>query len=170
MLMMKDSRHVLLLSALFTGSANGIPDVPLIEADLLSSHSGRDAVLNARHINHTSRNLDGSLRRPRCRGILVVVGAGRVDVDAVHVNQAGSSAAAKAMEIKLDALVDDVLVPFAVARLAAEDELDGRVEQLDGLGPLVGLLGVVLLGQLADLPRAPALVAQRPVLDLRSGG
>lgn len=90
----------------------------------------------------------------------------RVDVDAVHVDEARGVVVAQHVHAVREALLEDVVVPVRRALLAAEDELDGAVDELEGLGPLVRLLGVVLLRQLLDLPGAPALVAEGPVLDL----
>ena len=99
------------------------------------------------------------------RGVLEVIVRRRgVPVDAVHLDEA-PVVAARVLVVP-DALLQDVVVPVTEAVLAAEDELNGWVQQLDGLGPLVRLLRVVLLGELLHLPRAPALVAQSPVFDL----
>lgn len=87
-------------------------------------------------------------------------------MNAVHVYQRRGSAPSQAMHIKLDTLLNDVRVPRAETILTAKDELDGRIEQLDGFRPLVGFLGVVFFGHLADLPWAPGFVAERPVFDL----
>jgi hypothetical protein len=58
------------------------------------------------------------------------------------------------------------MVPAAVASLAAEGELDGAVELVQGFGPLDGFGGVEFFGCLLDLPAAPDFVAEAPVLDL----
>lgn len=87
-------------------------------------------------------------------------------MNTVHIDQARRRATSQSVEIKLDALLDDVRVPRAVARLTAEDELNAGIEKLDGLGPLVSLLCVVFLCHLADLPGTPHLVSEGPVLDL----
>lgn len=49
------------------------------------------------------------------------------------------------------------MVPGGVAGLAAEDQAQRGVEELEGLGPLRGSLGVVRCCHLADLPRSPHL-------------
>lgn len=101
------------------------------------------------------------------RRVLDMVGAGCVDMNAVHIDQARRRAPTQAMQVKLDAFLDDMVVPAAGARLAAQDELNRGIQQLERLCPLVGLLGVVLLCHLADLPGAPDFVSERPVFDLR---
>ena len=94
-----------------------------------------------------------------------MVAACCVNVNAVHVNQTSCCAPTQAMQIEPHTFLQYVGIPGAVARLAAENELNRRIEQLERFRPLVRLLGVVLLGHLSDLPWAPDLIAQSPVLD-----
>ena len=68
------------------------------------------------------------------------------------------------MQVVSDALFECVEVPLRVASLAAQDQLDRWVQELESLRPLVCLLRIVLLGHHLDLPRAPGLVAEGPVL------
>lgn len=89
-----------------------------------------------------------------------------VKVDAVHVDQRRSGASTKTMQTPCDALLNHICVPAAEASLTAEDQFQRGIEKLERLGPLVSLLGVVLLGHLHDLPGAPTLIAQGPVFDL----
>lgn len=56
---------VFLLSALLTGGALGVPDVPLVEADLLTTDGGRDVVFDAGEIDEAGRDFDGSLSGSR---------------------------------------------------------------------------------------------------------
>lgn len=94
----------------------------------------------------------------------------RIDVNAMHIHQPlCRTTPPQPMDVEADALLQNVRVPAAVARLAAQDELDGRVEQFEGLGPLVGLAGVFFLGELGDLPGAPDFVSEGPVFDLDGG-
>lgn len=53
-----------------------------------------------------------------------------------------------------------------MACFTAENELDVGIEEFDGFGPLVGLLGVVFLCHLADLPGSVHLVSEGPIFDL----
>jgi hypothetical protein len=88
-------------------------------------------------------------------------------MNAVHVDERLGSVAAQSMNGPFDALVEHIVIPRRVPCLTTEDESDGRVKQLQSLGPLPGLFCIVLLGHLLDLPRAPAFITKRPVLDLR---
>lgn len=90
-----------------------------------------------------------------------------VNVNTVLINKTSSRTSAQAVNVKLDALLDNISVPRAVACFAAENELDVGIEELDGFGPLVGLLGVVFLCHLADLPGSVHFVSEGPVFDLR---
>ena len=87
-------------------------------------------------------------------------------MDAVHVDEGGGDAAAQAVGRPLDAFFEHVVVPVAEAGFATQDQHDRGVDELEGFGPLGGFLGVVLFGRLLDLPGAPGLVAECPVLDL----
>lgn len=60
--------------------------------------------------------------------ILEMIFACRVNMDAVHVNQAGGCATAQAVQVKAHAFLQHVRIPSAVARLSAGNELDRRVE------------------------------------------
>lgn len=95
-----------------------------------------------------------------------MIRASSVDVNTVLINETSSSAASQAVHVKLDALLDNVRVPGTVTCLTAEDESHAGIEKLDGLCPLVGLLCVVFLCHLADLPWPPHFVSESPVLDL----
>jgi len=53
-----------------------------------------------------------------------------------------------------DQPLKDLAVPFRVALVATRDELDGRVDQTERVGPTGGLFGVVGGGEVADLPRS----------------
>jgi hypothetical protein len=64
---------VFLFCAFFAGGALGIPDVPLVEADLLATDGGRDVVLNAGEIDETGCDLNGTLSRPRGCTLLVSI-------------------------------------------------------------------------------------------------
>lgn len=64
---------VLLLCAFFTGGALRIPDVPLVEADLLATDGGRDVVLNAGEIDEAGCDLNGTLSRSRGCALLVSI-------------------------------------------------------------------------------------------------
>jgi hypothetical protein len=64
---------VFLFCAFFTGGALGIPDVPLVEADLLATDGGRDVVLNAGEIDEAGCDLNGTLSRPRGFTLLVSI-------------------------------------------------------------------------------------------------
>lgn len=90
-----------------------------------------------------------------------------VNVNTVLINKTSSRTSAQAVNVKLDALLDNIGVPRAVACFATENELDVGIEELDGFGPLVGLLGVVFLCHLADLPGSVHFVSEGPVFDLR---
>lgn len=99
----------------------------------------------------------------------------------MHVDKAGVRVAAKTMDIRLQAVGKDVVVPRRVACLAAEDQDERWVEELEGFGPLVGFFCVVFFRHLFDLPIdgqywtgrwfgetrvrlpwSPAFVAERP--------
>lgn len=54
---------VFLFSAFFAGGADGIPYVPLVEADLLTTDAGGDFVLDASEVDETGCDLDGTLSR-----------------------------------------------------------------------------------------------------------
>lgn len=82
------------------------------------------------------------------------------------INKTSSRASAQTVNVKLDALLDNIRVPRAVARFATENELNVGIEEFDGFGPLVGFLGVVFLCHLADLPGSVHLVSESPVFDL----
>lgn len=64
---------VLLLCAFFTGGALGVPDVPLVEADLLATDGGRDVVLNAGEIDEAGCDLNSTLGRSRSCTLLVPI-------------------------------------------------------------------------------------------------
>lgn len=87
-------------------------------------------------------------------------------MNTVLINETSSGAASETVHVKLDALLDNVRVPGTVTCLTAENESDAGIEELDSLCPLVGLLCVVFLCHLADLPWSPHLVSESPVLDL----
>lgn len=70
------------------------------------------------------------------------------------------------MDIPLDALVEDIVIPGGVTGLTAKDSNDSWVEKFEGFGPLISLLGIVFFGHLLDLPWTPTFVAEGPVLDL----
>jgi hypothetical protein len=53
-----------------------------------------------------------------------------------------------------DQPLKDLAVPLRVALVATRDELDGRVDQTEGVGPTGGLFGIVCSGEVADLPRS----------------
>jgi hypothetical protein len=53
-----------------------------------------------------------------------------------------------------DQALKDLAVPLRVALVATRDELDGWVDQPQGVGPTGGLFGVVCRGEVADLPRS----------------
>ena len=86
-------------------------------------------------------------------------------MDTVHVNERGGLAAAETVLVEPDTFLDHVGVPRVEAVLAAENQHQGRVQKLHCLCPLIGLLGIVLLGHLGDLPRAIDLVTECPVPD-----
>lgn len=54
----------------------------------------------------------------------------------------------------LGEFLQDEIVPARDANLAAADQRNARVHRLEGVGPLVGLGGVCLGGELSDLPFA----------------
>lgn len=162
------AQRVRLLGPFITGCSLRVPHVPLVEADLgggarerrrrARGRQGgggggrRGVALDARQVDQRPRDLDGALGGQGGRGVLDVRAVRRVDVDAVEVDP-------------VDALAQDVVVPGAVARLAAEHEDEVRVEQPERLGPLRRLAPVLLLRRLLHLPGPPHLVPQRPVLD-----
>jgi hypothetical protein len=91
----------------------------------------------------------------------------RVNVDRQHVHQLSASIPGhQRMVRRLDTLVDDMPIPAVGARHTAEDELDGRVEQLQGFGPLPRFEGVGFFCGFFDLPGTPDFVAYGPVFDL----
>jgi hypothetical protein len=53
-----------------------------------------------------------------------------------------------------DQPLEDLAVPLRVALVATRDELDGRVDQTQRVGPTGGLFGVVGGREVADLPRS----------------
>lgn len=65
-----------------------------------------------------------------------------------------------------DALIKDIVIPFCVTFFSAENELDGRIKELESLGPLVGFLCVVFFGIGFDLPFAVNFVSEGPVLNV----
>lgn len=152
-------QRVLLLGALLAGRAHGIPHVPLVEADGLLGHGLGDLVLDAREVDEGAGHLDGALGGARRRRVGQVLVVRRVDVDAVHVDEALGRVAGQPMHVPFHALFQHVVVPGRVARLAAEDEGDAGVEELERFGPLVGFLCVVFFGELGYLPWSPAFVA-----------
>lgn len=87
-------------------------------------------------------------------------------MNAVHINQASRRTSPQAVQVKLDSLLEHIGIPKAVSRFTAQDELKARIEELEGLGPLVRLSRVLLLGRLLDLPGAPDLVAESPIFNL----
>ena len=153
-----------LFRAFLARGALWVPDVPLVEADRLPGYRSRDAVLDASEVYQTGADLDGALSGARSHRILDRVLGGRVDVDAVHVDQTGGHVTAETMQVVSDTLFECVEVPLRVASLAAQDQLDRRIQELEGFRPLVCLLRIVLLGHHFDLPRTPGLVAESPVL------
>lgn len=161
---------VFLLCALLARRALGVPHVPLVEADGLAGHGDGDAVLDAGEVNEACCDFDGALGGARGCGVGEVLLRGSVDVDRVHVDEAGGVAALESVLGVADALFDHIGVPGRVAGFTAEDEDDAGVEQLEGFGPLEGLFGVGFLCHLADLPWSPHLVAESPVFDLRMLG
>lgn len=70
----------------------------------------------------------------------------------------------------LDGFIENMGIPVlptaAEPSLAAEDELDRRIKQLECFGPLKSLVCVLLFATLRYLPRTPDFIAQGPVLDL----
>jgi hypothetical protein len=116
---------VFLFCAFFAGGALGVPDVPLVEADLLATDGGRDVVLNAGEVDETRCDLNGTLSRPRCctllvsipakneidihtGSVLVVIRASSVNMNTVLINKTSSGASTQSMNIKLDALLNDI--------------------------------------------------------------
>jgi hypothetical protein len=80
-------------------------------------------------------------------------------MDRVHINQALSVVATEAMDIPFYTFLEDIIVPGGVPSFTAEDQGDGRVEELQGFSPLISAFCVVFLGELLHLPWAPAFVA-----------
>lgn len=77
---------VLLLCAFFTGGALRIPDVPLVEADLLATDGGRDVVLNASEIDEAGCDLNGTLSRPRgCPLLVSILTSNEMDIHTSRV-------------------------------------------------------------------------------------
>ena len=93
----------------------------------------------------------------------MIVGTG-VKMNTVHLDQA--TLITHRLHVVVDALLQDMIVPATDTFTATQNELNRRVSQLEGLGPLVGNLCVVLLGHLSDLPCSPHLVADGPVLHI----
>lgn len=85
-------------------------------------------------------------------------------MDAVHVDQA--CLPSKSVLIPSEAFFQSIEVPAGMSGLATEDQADGRIEQFQCLGPLIRFSGILFLGRLSDLPRAPDLVTQSPVFDV----
>ncbi len=143
--------HVVdLLVALRPGIPLRIPDVPFVEADL--DRLG-DLLVEAGFVDHRLRPHDAPLgnlwgMHGHLMALLLAV---QVDRVVVHPR---------------DALVEDVGVPVIVPMLAAEDKLDGRVEEPDGFRPLNRHRHVDLLRHLSDLPVTIDLVAQTPVFNI----
>lgn len=153
--------RVRLLGALVARRALGVPDVPLVEAELgrragegLAGDAGAGAgALDAGELDEGGGDADGALGGQGRGHVAHVRGPrGRVHVDAVHVDEGRAG-------------LQHGVVPGGGAVLAAEHEHERGVEQAQRLGPLRGLPGVVGRRHLLDLPGAPDLVAQRPVLD-----
>ena len=65
-----------------------------------------------------------------------------------------------------DAAFQHFIVPGGCAFFAAEDEFEGRVGHFDRFGPLEGFFGVGRGCVGEDLPGAPDLVPEGPVLDV----
>ena len=88
-------------------------------------------------------------------------------MNAMHLDQREINVSTQRLGVvRCDTLFENMLIPGTVPIFTAQDELDARVEQLQGFGPLEGLLGVVLFGLLSDLPGPPDFVAESPVFDL----
>lgn len=119
---------VFLFGAFFAGRADGIPYVPLVEADLLAADGGGDFVLDASEVDETGCDLDSTLSRTRgctfvsisaililrgelTSGVLVVILTSSVNVNAMLINKTSSRASAQTVNVKLDTLLDDIRVP-----------------------------------------------------------
>jgi hypothetical protein len=102
---------VLFLCAKFAGGADGVPDVPLVEADSLAGNRFGNFVLDAGEVDKGGCHLDRAFCCPWGCGVGHVVLVSGVDVDGVHVDQALSSVTTEAVDIPLHALVQHIVVP-----------------------------------------------------------
>src|SRR5204863_184090 len=128
-------------------AARSPPDVPLVEGDV---DGMRDPLRVAHALDQGRADPDRALGLVRLEHRGVVVGAARVEVDRVEVDELGEAGQRD-------------LVPLAPAVLATADELDRRIGALHDHGERARLLHVVVRIHVADLPAAVHLVAECPV-------
>lgn len=70
----------------------------------------------------------------------------------MHVDQTGVWIAAEAVDIRFETMGQNMVVPGGVACLAAEDQDEGWIKQLESFGPLVCFSCVVFFCHLFNLP------------------
>jgi hypothetical protein len=66
----------------------------------------------------------------------------------------------------IDALTQHVMIPAGVASLAAQSQLQGAIQLVQGFCPLYGFGSVGFFSRLFNLPASPDFVAESPVFNL----
>lgn len=110
-----------------------------------------------------------------------------IDVNTVHVYQRLLATRSYRRDVPFDGFFQYVVVPAAMTSFTAENQFDGWIKPIffflvrsnavrptmglymhfNGLCPLPGLLRIVLLRMLLDLPGSPYFVSKCPVFDLQ---